>query len=108
MRTLMSCTLQYGDLEVTQSENLGRKPDWTNLTFGQNFAGHMLKVSWTETKGWGAPRIGPMQNIKLHPAAKVLHYAIEVKNKVTVSSLRSWANQTYNIVIISGSGFHCY
>jgi branched-chain amino acid aminotransferase len=28
--------------------------------------------------GWKKPRIGPLKNIELHPAAKVLHYSIEL------------------------------
>lgn len=39
----------------------------------------MLKIFYYETLGgWQAPEITPFENLVLHPAAKVLHYAIEV------------------------------
>ncbi|GAV07647.1 hypothetical protein RvY_17462 [Ramazzottius varieornatus] len=71
-------SFKYDDLEIVQSKKLGKKPDWNKLVFGHNFSDHMLSIPWSETKGWDAPRIGPLKNIELHPAAKVLHYAIEL------------------------------
>lgn len=38
----------------------------------------MLQVEWYYENGWGKPVICPMQNLSLHPSAKVLHYAEEV------------------------------
>ncbi|XP_066586644.1 branched-chain-amino-acid aminotransferase isoform X2 [Prorops nasuta] len=39
----------------------------------------MLKVCYHEVLGgWQAPEITPFENLVLHPAAKVLHYAIEL------------------------------
>lgn len=38
----------------------------------------MLEVSWDAKKGWGKPQITPLHSLEIHPAAKVLHYAIEV------------------------------
>jgi len=39
----------------------------------------MLKILYHETLGgWQRPEIVPFENIVLHPAAKVLHYATEV------------------------------
>ena len=39
----------------------------------------MLKVHYYEgMNSWQAPEIMPFENIVLHPAAKVLHYAVEV------------------------------
>lgn len=39
----------------------------------------MLKIHYYEgMNGWQAPEIMPFENIVLHPAAKVLHYAMEV------------------------------
>jgi branched-chain amino acid aminotransferase len=37
----------------------------------------MLSIEWNSSK-WSSPRIEPMHNLSLHPAAKVLHYAIEL------------------------------
>lgn len=38
----------------------------------------MFEVEWDIDEGWGAPRIVPVHNLPIHPAAKVLHYASEV------------------------------
>lgn len=38
----------------------------------------MLEVEWTESAGWGRPRISPIHNIQLHPSAQVFHYATEL------------------------------
>lgn len=38
----------------------------------------MLEIPWTADEGWGTPLISPLHDLKVHPAAKVLHYAIEV------------------------------
>lgn len=39
----------------------------------------MLKVFWHKSLGgWQKPEITPMENLVIHPAAKVLHYAVEV------------------------------
>lgn len=39
----------------------------------------MLKVFWHKNLGgWQKPEITPMENLVIHPAAKVLHYAVEV------------------------------
>lgn len=42
----------------------------------------MLKISYDKhAGGWQKPYITPMEHLHLHPAAKVLHYATEVKKK---------------------------
>lgn len=38
----------------------------------------MLEVPWNSQKGWMKPVISPIHDLQIHPAAKVLHYAIEV------------------------------
>lgn len=39
----------------------------------------MMKVFWHKSlDGWQKPEITPIESIVLHPAAKVLHYAVEV------------------------------
>lgn len=41
---------------------------------------HMLKIYYHEALGgWQIPEITPLENLVLHPASKVLHYAIEVR-----------------------------
>lgn len=39
----------------------------------------MLKIAFHKRLGgWQRPEIMPMENLVLHPAAKVFHYALEV------------------------------
>ncbi|KAI0209344.1 Branched-chain-amino-acid aminotransferase, cytosolic [Lamellibrachia satsuma] len=54
------------------------KPDPGKLVFGHEFTDHMLEIEWTLANGWGPPTICPLHDISLHPAAKVLHYAVEL------------------------------
>nr|CAD7392620.1 unnamed protein product [Timema cristinae] len=55
------------------------KPDTSALQFGKHFTDHMLKIHFYENMGgWQRPEIVPMESIVLHPAAKVLHYAVEL------------------------------
>lgn len=44
--------------------------------FGTIFTEHMLQMEYDKScGGWQNPKITPFENINLHPAAKVLHYA---------------------------------
>jgi hypothetical protein len=62
---------------------LQQKPEVTALKFGKHFTDHMLKILYHESLGgWQRPEILPFENIVLHPAAKVLHYATEVSSFV--------------------------
>jgi len=70
--------LQSEKLRLTVNPKLKPKPDGGDLKFGQIFTDHMLSVTWSETGGWGEPRIMPLQNLSLHPACKVFHYAQEL------------------------------
>lgn len=82
---------QFSELEVTLAgpDQLTPKPDVDRLEFGKYFTDHMLKVHYHNTlNGWQKPEIRPIENLSLHPAAKVLHYAVEV-------------NKCLRIVIIS-------
>lgn len=66
-------------VRLAAPQQLQPKPDADALTFGKNFTDHMLKVFWHKSLGgWQKPEITPMENLVIHPAAKVLHYAIEV------------------------------
>lgn len=74
-------TFKYSELTTTLAEphQLRSKPDVSELKFGQIFTDHMLKIFYHEALGgWQKPAIIPFENISLHPAAKVLHYAIEL------------------------------
>lgn len=60
-------------------EQLQPKPNVSALTFGKYFTDHMLKIFYHEALGgWQVPEITPFENLVLHPASKVLHYAVEV------------------------------
>lgn len=55
------------------------KPEVDDLVFGKFFTDHMLKILWHRSLGgWQKPEITPMENLVIHPAAKVLHYAVEL------------------------------
>lgn len=72
---------QHSDLRTTLADpsQLRAKPEVSDLKFGHIFTDHMLKVFYhKQLGGWQKPVIIPFENISLHPAAKVLHYAIEV------------------------------
>ncbi|XP_018322498.1 branched-chain-amino-acid aminotransferase, cytosolic [Agrilus planipennis] len=74
-------TFKYSDLQTTLCDpsQLRQKPEVADLKFGHIFTDHMFKVSYhKDLGGWQKPHVGPFENIELHPAAKVLHYAIEL------------------------------
>lgn len=74
-------TFRYSDLttKLAEPDQLRYKPDVSELKFGQIFTDHMLKIFYHQRLGgWQKPAIIPFENISLHPAAKVLHYAIEL------------------------------
>ncbi|XP_018570193.1 branched-chain-amino-acid aminotransferase, cytosolic [Anoplophora glabripennis] len=74
-------TFRYRDLttKLADPNRLRSKPEVTELKFGQFFTDHMLKIFYhKQLAGWQKPIIIPFENISLHPAAKVLHYAIEL------------------------------
>lgn len=52
--------------------------DPSKLLFGHKFTDHMLTVEWHQETGWKKPKIGLFKNLEIHPAAKCLHYSIEV------------------------------
>ncbi|CAJ0583731.1 unnamed protein product, partial [Mesorhabditis spiculigera] len=71
----------YKDLITTPAMGDQRKPvpkTGAPLKFGHTYADHMVDVDWTDKTGWGKPHLKPLVPFKLHPGAKVLHYAIEI------------------------------
>lgn len=67
------------NVRLAAPHELQPKPDLDGLVFGRQFTDHMLKVfHYSKLGGWQRPEITPMENLVLHPAAKVLHYAIEL------------------------------
>lgn len=82
-KSLTLLILQASDLHVRLAapHQLQPKPDADALSFGKNFTDHMLKVFWHRSLGgWQKPEITPLENLVMHPAAKVLHYAVEVNH----------------------------
>lgn len=73
-------TFKASDLQVklAKPDQLQKKPDVGNLIFGKCFTDHMFTAEWEKPTGWGPPKISPLEPLRIHPAAKVLHYAIEV------------------------------
>ncbi|CAL7945493.1 unnamed protein product [Xylocopa violacea] len=74
-------SFKCADLSVrlAEPEQLQAKPNVSDLIFGKYFTDHMLKIFYHEALGgWQAPEIVPFENLVLHPASKVLHYAVEL------------------------------
>lgn len=72
---------KYSDLSVRLAapHQLHPKPDADDLSFGKYFTDHMLRIAYhRRLGGWQKPEITPMENLNLHPAAKVFHYAVEL------------------------------
>lgn len=68
-------------VRLAAPHQLQPKPDADALSFGKHFTDHMLKVFWHRSLGgWQKPEITPLENLVMHPAAKVLHYAVEVSS----------------------------
>ncbi|KAH3876763.1 hypothetical protein DPMN_000613 [Dreissena polymorpha] len=76
--TASTSSFKAKDVEITRTKSPAAKPDVSKLKFGHHFSDHMLEVDWSESKGWEKPRICPMKNFQIHPAAKCLHYAVEL------------------------------
>jgi branched-chain amino acid aminotransferase len=66
-------------VRLAAPHQLNPKPEADDLVFGKHFTDHMLKVAYhRRLGGWQKPEIMPLENLVLHPAAKVFHYAVEV------------------------------
>ncbi len=61
----------------TTSEKKPRPKD-AELGFGKYTTDHMFRMDYTRGKGWHDARIEPYQDLRLDPAAMVLHYNQEV------------------------------
>ena len=72
-------TFRSADLEIIKClpGELMPKPSVDQLLFGHSFTDHMFRVDWDLERGWSTPLISKLHNLDVHPAAKVLHYAIE-------------------------------
>ena len=63
------------DINLSLSKTLKTKPDESGLGFGRIFTDHMFSMDYDIDKGWHNPRIHPYEDIRLDPAATVLHYS---------------------------------
>lgn len=67
------------NVRLASPTELQPKPDDDDLGFGKHFTDHMLKIFYYKSLGgWQNPEITPLENLVMHPAAKVLHYAVEL------------------------------
>ncbi|CAL2050755.1 unnamed protein product [Caenorhabditis brenneri] len=74
-------TFYHRDLEIQLAGpgQLKTKPlDPTKLKFGHTYADYMMTCDWSQDHGWHHPKIEPIGELKIHPGAKVLHYASEL------------------------------
>ncbi|KAG7305414.1 hypothetical protein JYU34_009483 [Plutella xylostella] len=74
-------SFRFEDLQVKLAApyQLQPKPEAQDLGFGKFFTDHMLKVHYHQhLGGWQKPEIIPLENLSIHPAAKALHYAIQL------------------------------
>ncbi|KAG1739152.1 aminotransferase [Suillus paluster] len=62
-------------LTVTRTTSPKELPPSKNLTFGQTFSDHMLRIPWNDATGWGAPSIQPFGDLNLSPSTTMIHYA---------------------------------
>ena len=67
--------------------NVKKKPTAETLRFGYDFTDHMLRIQWNHTEGWKRPQITPLTYFKMHPAARVLHYAQEIYEGMKVKTI---------------------
>lgn len=77
--TTLANSFKYDDLKIELSKTNPNLPeDTSKLMFGHEFTDHMLSIEWSAKNGWQKPEIGKLKNLEIHPAAKVLHYSIEI------------------------------
>lgn len=61
--------------EIIENTDKKEKPDFDNLPFGLLYTDHMFVMDYDEEKGWHNGKILPFSDLRIHPAAMVLHYA---------------------------------
>lgn len=70
--------LQFAEMQEQTNRKPKSIPDNSTLKFGAAMTDHMLEIHWRSDRGWGRPTIDNYHPLMLDPAAKCLHYAIEV------------------------------
>ncbi len=69
------------EIEIRQISPEQRKEiptDSSKLGFGQYFTDHMFLMEYSPQEGWHNPRIEPLRDLVLHPAAVIFHYGQQV------------------------------
>lgn len=112
--TFSFISLKYSQLAVRLAapHQLNPKPEADDLVFGKHFTDHMLKIAYhRRLGGWQTPEIMPLENLVLHPAAKVFHYAVEVSFEPLSTSLLvlhySLTLSAYYCVLACLYAIHC-
>ena len=72
-------TFRAADTIVEKTDRPNEKPDSTKLVFGASYSDHMLTIKHSTKSGWEKPVIETLKPLSIHPGAKVLHYATEVR-----------------------------
>lgn len=84
---MVGAAYEYGckeflTMEITvkklSTSGLKKRPKDSELSFGKVFTDYMFLMDYTKGKGWHDARIEPYGDLKLDPAALVLHYAQEI------------------------------
>ena len=83
-------TIEKSPSAASEFEKRPRKED---LVFGTTLSSHMLMVEWTKETKWTDPRIVPLQDLKLSPAASSLHYGKSLAAVSSSSSKTSFQNR---------------
>ncbi len=65
-------------IKINKTSTPKPKPDQNHLGFGKYYTDHMLLIDYTAGTGWHDARIVPFEDLRLHPAAVVLHYGMEI------------------------------
>ncbi len=80
-RALFSSTpaarIDHTRIQTTRTTAPADKVPNAELAFGKTFTDHMLEIDWTKEGGWAAPKISPMGDLAIHPAASSLHYGLQ-------------------------------
>lgn len=65
------------DIKIIETDKPSQVPSEDDLDFGNSFTDHMFLLDYKDGN-WENPRIVPFDDFKIHPAALVLHYGLEV------------------------------
>ena len=84
---MLLCRFNFSQIRLANANEIKEKPSVENLKFGHDFTDHMLKIKWNDKEGWKQPQITPLTYMRMHPAAKVLHYAQELYEGMKVHFL---------------------